>query len=135
MISVLCIDDDAQCLRARKLILELEGYSVLIANTGPRGLKLLSQSPVHAVVLDYKMPYMDGLNVAKCIRSKDDKLPIVLLSGYSKEIPKPLLQMVDAFIPKGQKPDVLLKELRRLTRANKKPPTRERRTQAHRKIA
>jgi hypothetical protein len=47
------------------------------------------------------------------------------LTGYAKEPPKQLLDMVDAFMTKGQSPDLLLGELRRLTGGAKKPPTRD----------
>jgi CheY-like chemotaxis protein len=129
MASVLCIDDNAQCLGVRKLLLEIEGFSVLTARTGPRGLKLLSQTPVNAIVLDYKMPHMDGLEVARAIRLTHGSLPILLLSGYP-HLPKELLEIVDSFVMKGQAADVLIKELRRLTGTKRKPPARASHRQA-----
>jgi hypothetical protein len=47
------------------------------------------------------------------------------LTGYAKEPPKQLLDMVDAFMTKGQSPDLLLRELRRLTGGARKPPVRD----------
>src|SRR6266487_1624939 len=57
---ILCIDDHQPGVRARKLILEAAGYRVLTANSGTIGLRLLRRHRVHFVVLDYRMPQMDG---------------------------------------------------------------------------
>jgi CheY-like chemotaxis protein len=88
-------------------------------------LKLLAENSVDVIVLDYRMPEMEGLAVATAIRKCHEHIPIVLLTGYPKEPPKQLLDMVDAFMTKGQSPDLLLGELRRLTGGAKKPPTRD----------
>jgi hypothetical protein len=57
---------------------------VLIAGNGASGLRLLAGNPVDVVILDYHMPDMDGLAVALAIRARYGRLPIVLLSGYSR---------------------------------------------------
>ena len=54
-------DDDRESLQIRKLLLETQGYSVLTADNGPEGLRLLAENPVDIIVLDYVMPDMDGL--------------------------------------------------------------------------
>ncbi len=120
--SILCIDDRLDGLNIRKLMLETQGYSVLTADNGESGLRLLAEHPADAVVLDYNMDGMDGLAVATAIRARYGRLPIVLLSGYPKDIPKELLDLVDATVTKGEDPQVLLDELRRLTGGAKKPP-------------
>ena len=123
--TVLCIDDRTDSLKIRKLMLETQGYSVLTADDGPSGLRLLSDHPVDAVILDYKMQGMDGLAVATAIRARHGNLPIVLLSGYPSELPKRLLEMVDACVTKGQPAQVLLEELRRVSGGAKKPPAQD----------
>jgi CheY-like chemotaxis protein len=125
MPTVLCIDDHRESLQIRKLLLETQGYAVLTADNGVVGLKLLAENSVDVVVLDYRMPEMDGLAVATAIRKGHEHLPIVLLTGYPKEPPKQLLDIVDAFMTKGQSPDLLLGELRRLTGGARKPPVRD----------
>ena len=125
MPTVLCIDDNRQSLHIRKLLLEMQRYTVLTADSGHAGLSLLAENLVDVVVLDYRMPEMDGLAVATAIRKSHEQIPIVLLTGYPKEPPKQLLDMVDAFMTKGQSPDLLLGELRRLTGGARKPPARD----------
>jgi len=107
-ISVLCIDDDDTGLRMRKMMLEARGFHVLTAKSGQEGLNLLSSiSPVHAVILDYSMPGMDGAEVARSIRATKPDLPIVMLSGYSADIPADALELVNAFVTKGGAPEQL----------------------------
>src|SRR4051812_40827439 len=79
--TVLCIDDDTAGLTLRKMMLESEGYEVLIAGSGEDGLALLQTHHVDAIVLDYQMPTMNGADVARLIRESRPDLPIVLLSG------------------------------------------------------
>ena len=119
---VLCIDDNRESLQIRKLMLETQGYSVLTADSGRAGLRLLAENHVDVVVLDDRMPEMDGLAVATTIRERHENIPIVLLTGYPKDLPEELLDVVDACVTKGQTPDVLLGEVRRLTGGAKKPP-------------
>ena len=88
MPTVLCIDDNRESLQIRKLLLEMQGYAVLTADNGPIGLRLLDENSVDVIVLDYRMPEMDGLAVATAIRERPHHVPILMLTGYPKELPK-----------------------------------------------
>jgi len=107
---ILCIDDHHQGVRARKLILEAAGYRVLAASSGTIGLRLLRRHRVHFVVLDYRMPDMDGEAVAHEIRRIDPRIPVIMLSGQIN-LPHKVLSAVDVFVSKGQPPAVLLEHL------------------------
>src|SRR5690349_19570439 len=67
--KVLCIDDQVSGLHVRKIFLEASGYAVLTASTGREGLQMRKSQPMAAVVLDYRMPEMDGGPVAGAIRN------------------------------------------------------------------
>lgn len=106
---VLCIDDDVIGLNLRKMMLEAEGYGVLVAESGEQGLALLeSRNDIHAVVLDYRMPSMDGGEVARRIRTQWPNIPVVMLSGYPDDVPEAAIHLVDAFVTKGNAPEDLL---------------------------
>src|SRR6266571_2678679 len=103
--SSFCIDDHQPGVRARKLILEAAGYRVLTANSGTIGLRLLRRHRVHFVVLDYRMPQMDGEAVAREIRRIDPRIPVIMLSGQIN-LPHEALSAVDVFVSKGEPPAV-----------------------------
>ena len=113
MAIVLCIDDHAEGLAVCTAVLEAKGYTVLVATDGQTGIKLAEQRP-DVVVLDYQMPGMDGSEVAAVLKSRYPKLPIILFTGFSGNIPEKLLECVDVFIGKGESPAALLSVLEKL---------------------
>jgi CheY-like chemotaxis protein len=115
---LLCVDDELIGLKIRKLILERSGYEVLTAEDGPRGLELFRSEDVHGVVLDYFMPGMDGGIVARQMKEIKPRIPILMLSAYFS-LPEHALDHVDAFVTKGQSPEILLEKIRQLVPAGK----------------
>ena len=111
--TVLCVDDEAIGLQVRKILLEREGYRVLTASNGPEGLSLFQQHDVHAVVLDYSMPGMDGGQVAAAMRESNPAVPILLLSAYVS-LPDEVLAHVDRYLTKGDGAVSFLESLRLL---------------------
>src|SRR5260370_11753303 len=97
---ILCIDDEGAVVEGRKEVLEMSEYEVLSAQSGEQGLALFVSHPIDAVVLDYKMPGMNGDQVARQMRRVKPDVPILMLSGYS-ELPLNELGCVDAFLSKG----------------------------------
>jgi CheY-like chemotaxis protein len=110
---ILCIDDDGALLEARKELLEISDYEVLTAQSGDQGLALFVSHPIDAVVLDYKMPGMNGDQVARQMRRVKPEVPILMLSGYS-ELPLNELGCVDAFLSKGESWSTVVSTLDRL---------------------
>ncbi len=80
--SVLVVDDDDNIRKSLRTVLEYEGYSVLEAPSGPDALKIVKQEPVHAVLLDIKMPGMDGIEVLRKLMSRDPWLQVIMISGH-----------------------------------------------------
>jgi signal transduction histidine kinase len=68
--TVLVVDDEPDTVEFECTVLEQEGFRVLSATSGPEALEALGREPVHLVLLDLKMPGMDGIEV--CRRIKDD---------------------------------------------------------------
>jgi CheY-like chemotaxis protein len=110
---ILCIDDEPRGLQVRQMVLESQGYRVITATDGRRGLELFAANPVCAVVLDYAMPDMDGAEVAAELKRIKPEVKILLLSAYV-DVPEEVMQLVDARAVKGTSPMSFLTALRQL---------------------
>ncbi len=119
---ILCIDDNAAGLFTRKLLLEAKGFHILTAPDGPAGLAIVAREPVDAVLLDYKMPGMNGAEVAHRLRATHPNLPILVLSGFPHELPESLLAIIDGSVVKGDPLEKLIQQLERVTGCKAKPP-------------
>jgi len=110
---LLCIDDEADGLEVRKMVLESAGYSVLTAGGGKSGLEIFIAECVDLVVLDYAMPEMNGFDVAVEMKRIRPGIPILMLSAYFP-VPPEVLQVVDAYATKGESPVRLFELVRAL---------------------
>jgi two-component system nitrogen regulation response regulator NtrX len=79
---ILVIDDEAAIRDSLRMTLEYEGYEFVGAATGQEGLALAEREAPDLVLLDVKMPGMDGLEVLERLRHTNDALPIVVISGH-----------------------------------------------------
>ncbi len=79
---ILLVDDNANGLKARKMVLEELGYGIVTASNGRDALERFTPSKFDLVVTDYKMPRMDGLELIVNLRELEPELPIVLISGF-----------------------------------------------------
>ena len=99
--AILCIDDEEPALLLRRRVLEKAGYRVFTALTGKEGIELFRFQPIDAVILDYWMADMDGLDVAAELKKLNPKTPIVVLSGYTSILDEGLGR-VDLWLRKGE---------------------------------
>src|SRR6187402_283409 len=79
---ILVIDDEAAIRDSLKMILEYEDYEFLGASSGPEGVSLVKRESPDLVVLDIKMPGMNGLDTLAEIRKIDEALPVAMISGH-----------------------------------------------------
>ncbi len=81
--TVLVIDDEDNMRWVLERALGKAGYAVLTASRGSQGLELFSLNPVDLVLVDLKMPGMDGLAVLRQIRQVSADVPILLFTAYA----------------------------------------------------
>lgn len=110
--TILCIDDEENQLVLRKLMLERAGYRVLTAESPAEAIALFGSDTVDLVIVDYYMPGMNGLALAREIL-RQKKLPIVVLSAYA-ELPGESIGTADTWIMKGTASEELLRRIAEL---------------------
>ena len=110
--TILCIDDEENQLVLRKLMLERAGYRVLTAGSPAEALALFGSDTVDLVIVDYYMPGMNGLALAREIL-RQKKLPVVVLSAYA-ELPGESIGTADTWIMKGTASEELLRRIAEL---------------------
>jgi len=82
MAKVLIIDDEANIQKSLGEILGDEGHEVLTASNGEKGLAQLKSEPVDVVLLDIKLPGIDGLEVLKRIKEGSPATVVIMISGH-----------------------------------------------------
>ncbi|HHW44598.1 response regulator [Desulfofundulus thermobenzoicus] len=79
---ILIIDDEEHLCWALERALQQEGYHVHTATSGVKGLELIREKQPNLVILDLKMPEMDGLEVLKKAREIQPRMPVIMLTAH-----------------------------------------------------
>lgn len=109
--TILLVDDSKEYLEATRKILEREGHSVLVADSGPMALRIIKRSFIDLLLLDYFMPNMTGEQVVEELRKFNKSIQIILQTGYSSEKPpRDMIKRLDiqGYYDKSEGPDKLL---------------------------
>ncbi|MFA6331856.1 MAG: PAS domain S-box protein, partial [Methanoregula sp.] len=86
MISLLYVDDEPELLNLAKLFLEREGeFTVTTTTSSRKCLDLLADRSFDAIISDYQMPAMDGIELLKQVRSRGLSTPFILFTGKGRE--------------------------------------------------
>lgn len=80
---VLLVDDEADFLESLGQRLRLRGLPVRTAASGPRALEIIADNPVDVVVLDVRMPGMDGIECLRRIKETHPQIEVVMLTGHA----------------------------------------------------
>ena len=81
MATILVIDDEPGIRDLLDTLLSRKGYDVILAESGQKGLEIFRRARPDVVVLDLKMPGMDGLTVLQQVRSLNPNQPVIILTG------------------------------------------------------
>jgi two-component system nitrogen regulation response regulator NtrX len=79
---ILVIDDETGIREAIRMTLEYEGYKIDEARSGQEGLDKAGKIPYDAILLDIKMPILDGIEVLENLREQKINTPVVMVSGH-----------------------------------------------------
>ena len=80
---VLLVDDEVDFLESLGQRLELRGLGVLTATSGPEALEIITREQVDVVVLDVRMPGMDGIETLRRIKESHPRIEVVMLTGHA----------------------------------------------------
>src|SRR5262249_28297725 len=80
--TVLVVDDDASTVELYARMLTIEGFSVVITTTAERGLREIANRPADAILLDLRMPNVDGVEFLRRLhRAGSRRIPVAILTG------------------------------------------------------
>jgi DNA-binding NtrC family response regulator len=80
--AILLVEDDASLARSLERVLVLAGYCVTVAMSAEAGLEHLRESRFAAVVTDFKLPCLTGLDLVKRIQAANERVPIILMTAH-----------------------------------------------------
>ena len=80
--TVLIVDDELAIRETMEQILNYDGYAVLKASSGADALKLVEKTEPDVIMLDIKMPGMDGFEVLENLKARGVRTPVIVISGH-----------------------------------------------------
>ncbi|MBL7083314.1 MAG: sigma-54-dependent Fis family transcriptional regulator [Candidatus Aminicenantes bacterium] len=81
--NILVIDDDEAIRDSCSQVFKKEGYSAKTAKDGTEGLKLFKKEFFHAVLLDLKLPDLDGMEILSRIEEENPETPVIIITGFA----------------------------------------------------
>jgi PAS domain S-box-containing protein len=121
MYAILYVDDDEILLNVNKIYLEKTGdFSVDVANSGTLALDRIASGQYDAILSDYQMPGMNGIELLKMVRDRHGSLPFILFTGKGREevVMDAMNNGADFYVQKGPDLKGMMAELRyKLNRA------------------
>jgi len=114
-LRIIVVDDERDIREGVERILKRMGYVVLKAGRGEEALEILEKETVDLAILDLKMPGMDGMELHQRIREIDEKIIVIIITGYAtiETAIDAMKQGVYDFIPKPFEPEHLRIVVRR----------------------
>jgi two-component system alkaline phosphatase synthesis response regulator PhoP len=127
---ILIVEDEENLLAAIKMNLEIEGYEVVTAVSGPEALKKFGEQRFNLVVLDIMLPDLNGYEVCQTIRVNNNETPILFLTAKDTSDDKVMgLKMgADDYLTKPFHLEELLLRVKVLVRHSMKGTTEEKST-------
>ena len=80
--AVYVVDDDPDVLGSLRFLLETDGFNVRTFRNGAALLRAVHPADADCFVIDYKMPDMNGVDLASRLRNRDIGAPVILITGY-----------------------------------------------------
>jgi two-component system alkaline phosphatase synthesis response regulator PhoP len=100
--KILVVDDEQEIRNLLDHFLREKGYEVVLASDGNQALKLAAEENPQVIILDIKMPGLDGLEVCKLLKDKEQTrlIPIIVITGFEDNKMEALNRGADDFVNK-----------------------------------
>src|SRR5437016_6930056 len=82
-LRILVVDDETAIREAIRMTLEYEGYRIDEARSGQEGIDKATKVPYDAILLDIKMPVLDGIEVLENLKEQRVASPVIMVSGHA----------------------------------------------------
>jgi DNA-binding response OmpR family regulator len=125
--TILVVDDDPTVSEVVSIYLKRAGYQVIVADDGQQALDILERDRPALVVLDLMLPNVDGLEITRWLRARDDT-PIIMLTARREEVDRILgLELgADDYVVKPFSPRELVSRVKAVLRRTHSPTVMER---------
>jgi DNA-binding response OmpR family regulator len=116
--KILIVEDEEHIANGLRFNLEAEGFEAEVAADGEAALVITENTKFDAIVLDVMMPKVDGFEVAKTLREREDYTPILMLTarGRPEDVLNGFEAGTDDYLPKPFDLDIFLARLNGLLR-------------------
>ena len=100
--KILVADDEQEIRNLLDHFLKGQGYEVVLASDGNQALKLAAEENPHVIILDIKMPGLDGLEVCKQLKKNEQTklIPVIVITGFEDNKMEALTIGADDFVNK-----------------------------------
>ena len=114
--TILVVEDEYGSAEVLQLVLEIEGYRVLLASNGREALDLMAQHRPDLVLTDFMMPIMSGAQLGAALRERPATSPIaiVMMSAAEESVVRRQFRDYNAFLRKPFSVEALLPVVRKL---------------------
>jgi two-component system response regulator MprA len=114
--KVLVVDDDRAIREVLRTLLEREGYEVVLGSSGEEAIRLAESEKPHLIILDAKMPDLDGVEASWRLRSQEDtrSIPIIVATAFGDVLAGAADAGIDDFAMKPFHPPELLMQVKGL---------------------
>lgn len=123
--KLLVVDDEQVVCESCSRIFTGQGFEVETSTDSYQGLRLATEGDFAAILLDFKMPVMDGIEFLEALRKTNPNVPVIMITGYST-VPSAAAAMrmgARDYIPKPFTPDEILTAVRRIVATPEGPRT------------
>jgi DNA-binding response OmpR family regulator len=120
MEKILCVDDDLSLLQLYKDELSEEGYKVILAKNAKEAFAKFNKDKPQVVIMDIRMPVMDGIEVLTAMLGKDRQIPVILNTAYPQYRENFMTWGAEAYVIKSSDITEIKEKIRKVLDRRKK---------------